>query len=67
MTIVYFDRNVFADICELRRGLTVDNVAAIQRAVDGGSITIPASSVVIEETISLLLDSEETYRRLVDN
>jgi hypothetical protein len=51
---------VFADICELRRGLTEDDVTKIQGAVDSGAITIPGSYILIEETISLLSDSEES-------
>jgi len=58
--LVYLDRNVFADICELRRGLTADDVTRIQKAVDSGAITIAGSYILIEETISLLRDSEKS-------
>lgn len=63
MRIVYFDRNVFADICELRRGLSQADVVKIQRAVTAGVITIPTSYTVIDETISLVRGSEEKYKQ----
>jgi len=60
---VYFDRNVFADIYGLRRGLTESDVMKLQNAVDTGAIVIPASYTVIEETVSLLRDrGEEEYK-----
>lgn len=61
MTIVYFDRNVFADICELRRGLTGADVAKLEQAVSSGSIMIPISITLIEETLKILRSSEDSY------
>jgi hypothetical protein len=61
MLTVYFDRNVFADICELRNGLTIEEVKRIQGAVDSGSITIPTSITLLEETVRILQSSEEEY------
>lgn len=61
MITVYFDRNVFADICELRHGLTVEDVRRIQSAVDSGSIIIPASTTLMEETVRVIQSSEEEY------
>lgn len=61
MDTVYFDRNVFADICEKRRGLTEDDVSLIHWAVKSGNIRIPASTTLIEETIGVLRESDEKY------
>lgn len=61
MQRVYFDRNVFADICELRNGLTNENVKKIQRAVDTSSISISASFTLFEETLQVLRQSEASY------
>lgn len=61
MLTVYFDRNVFADICELRNGLVTEDVRRIKDAVDSGSITIPASITLMEETIKVLRSSAEEY------
>src|SRR5216684_3631998 len=63
MRIVYFDRNVFDDICELRWGLSQADVAKIQQAVTTGVITIPTSYTVIEETIALIHRYEEKYKQ----
>jgi hypothetical protein len=61
MSVIYFDRNVFDHICTLNCGVTESDVAKIQRAVDSGIITIPASYTVIEETVPLIRVSEEVY------
>lgn len=61
MVTVYFDRNVFADICELRRGLTESDVRIIERSVESELIIIPASITLIEETIGVLRESYERY------
>jgi hypothetical protein len=61
MIVVYLDRNVFDHICTLKCGVTEGDVAKIQRAVDSGVITIPASYTVIEETVPLLRVSEARY------
>src|SRR6185369_3727046 len=61
MVTVYFDRNVFADICELRRGLTESDIDIIERAVESELIIIPASITLIEETIGVLGESDERY------
>jgi hypothetical protein len=58
---VYFDRNVFGDICELRRGLTQDDVGVIEHAVQSQSVLIPASITLFEETIRVLRESDEKY------
>ena len=63
MKVVYFDRNVFAHICDLNCGINESDVAKIQRAVDSGAIIIPASYTVIEETVPLIHSSEEKYER----
>ena len=62
MVTVYFDRNVFADICELRRGLTESDIGIIERAVESELIIIPASITLIEETIGVLRDPREIQR-----
>jgi hypothetical protein len=61
MVTVYFDRNVFADICELRNGLTERDVLKLTRAVESGVINIPASATIFEETVSILRESETKY------
>src|SRR5688572_9167704 len=43
LATAYFDRNVFGDICELRGGVTADDVGVVQQAVRSGALTIPAS------------------------
>lgn len=58
---VYFDRNVFGDICELRRGLNHEDVEVIEQAVQSRSILIPASITLFEETISVLRESDQKY------
>jgi hypothetical protein len=63
MSVIYFDRNVFDHICTLNCGVTESDVAKIQRAVDSGVITIPASYTVIEETVPLVRVSEEAYEQ----
>jgi hypothetical protein len=63
MSVIYFDRNVFDHICTLNCGVTEGDVAKIQRAVDSGAITIPASYTVIEETVPLIRVSEEKYEQ----
>ena len=40
MRVVYFDRNVFATICELREGVTEADVLKLKRAVYEQRITI---------------------------
>lgn len=57
----YFNRNVFSDICELRRGLTHEDVAVIEKAVQSKSVLIPASITLFEETIRVLRESDEKY------
>jgi hypothetical protein len=57
----YFDRNVFGDICDLRRGLTREDVAVIEHAVQSQSVLIPASITLFEETIRVLQESDEKY------
>lgn len=59
--IAYFDRNVFGDICELRRGPTREDVAVIEQAVESQSVLIPASITLFEETIRILRESDEKY------
>jgi hypothetical protein len=61
MSIVYFDRNVFADICDLRRGLIESDVAKIKQAVESKAIVIPASITLFEETLGVLHESCEKY------
>lgn len=61
MIITYFDRNVFADICELRRGITESDVGVIKQAVVSQSIIIPASITLIEETIRVIEKSDDDY------
>jgi len=59
----YFDRNVFSDICELRIGLTHEDVAVIEQAVRSRSVLIPASITLFEETIRVLRESDEKYHQ----
>lgn len=61
MKVVYFDRNVFADICELRNGLTVEDVAKLRGSVNSGTIRIPASFTLIEETVQALKFPQANY------
>jgi hypothetical protein len=61
LATVYFDRNVFSDIGELRRGLTREDVAVIEQAVQSKSVIIPASITLFEETIRVLRESDEKY------
>jgi hypothetical protein len=63
MNVIYFDRNVFDNICTLSCGVTKEDVAKIQRAVESGKITIPASYTVIEETVPIIRASEEKYEQ----
>src|SRR5947209_5835222 len=63
MKIVYFDRNVFDHICTLNCGVTEADVAKIRGAIDAGMITIPASYIVIEETVPIIRVSEEKYEQ----
>jgi hypothetical protein len=63
MSVIYFDRNVFDHLCTLNCGVTEGDVANIQRAVDSGAITIPASYTVVEETVPLIRLSEKKYEQ----
>jgi len=63
MKVVYFDRNVFDHICTLNCGVTEAGIAKIQGAIDAGMISIPASYIVIEETVPILRVSEDTYEQ----
>lgn len=58
---VYFDRNVFGDICELRRGVTSEDVGVIEHSVQSGAVMIPASITLFEETIRILQESDGKY------
>jgi hypothetical protein len=61
LATVYFDRNVFGDICELRGGVSAEDVGIVQQAVRSGALTIPASITLFEETIRVLKESDEKY------
>ena len=61
IAVAYFDRNVFGDICELRRGLTKEDVAVIEQGVQSQSVLIPASITLFEETIRVLRESDHKY------
>jgi hypothetical protein len=63
MKTVYFDRNVFDHICTLNCGVTEEDVAKIQGAIHAGAINIPASYLVIEETVPIIRISEEKYEQ----
>lgn len=63
MLTIYFDRNVFADICELRNGLTEEDVRKIEDAVRSGSVNIPISGTLLEETLQTLESSEDAYKK----
>lgn len=63
MNVIYFDRNVFDNICTLSCGVTKEDVATIRRAVESGKIMIPASYTVIEETVPIIRASEERYEQ----
>ena len=67
MKIVYFDRNVFADICELRRGISEKDVSIISQAVKSKSIIIPVSLTLLEETVTILKQSDENYVRHIQS
>jgi len=67
MTIVYLDRNVFDHICTLNCGVTKADVGKIQGAIDTGAITIPASYIVIEETVPIIRLSEEIYEQHIQS
>lgn len=65
MLTVYFDRNAFADICELRNGLTNRDVLKIKSAVVSGSVIIPASATIFVETIRVLKESPTEYHKQI--
>src|SRR5947208_208801 len=58
---VYFDRNVFADICELRNDITEADVKSIESAVRSRKIIIPGSLPLFEETIAILKGYPEQH------
>lgn len=61
--IVYFDRNVFADLCELRRDFTKTDLELVQRAVDRKVIIIPLSSTLLDETVKVYENNPNDYER----
>ena len=66
MITVYFDRNVFADICELRNNLTNDDVEIIKQAIDSGKISIPMSSALLAETAAVLQESSVKFKQHIN-
>ena len=66
MQDVYFDRNVFADICEPhRRDISPDAVNKIRCARTDGRIRILSSYILFDETIKTMLRSGHEYDRQV--
>lgn len=61
MTTIYFDRNVFAEICEFRNNFTQDDFDIIKKAVDSKHISIPLSSALLAETTAILQKSNDEF------
>jgi hypothetical protein len=73
MKTVYFDRNVFADICDRRNGITTEDINLIKKAVEKRLISIPTSLAILGETaviaarsVELFLKHLRTIEELVD-
>jgi len=63
MISVYFDRNVFSALTELRDGVTNDDVAAIKKAIASGAVRILSSFPLFEETLTIFGKSAEMFTR----
>lgn len=61
MITVYFDRNVFADICEFRNNVTQKEIDVLQEAVKAKQISIPLSSALLAETTVMLQKSNSEF------
>ncbi len=61
MPIVYFDRNVFAEICDFRNDFTQNDFDIIKKAVDSKQILIPLSSALLAETSAILQKSGKDF------
>lgn len=51
MIRTYFDRNVFQDLYERRRGISTDNVERLRSAIRHGEVSVAVSMTTLEETL----------------
>lgn len=61
MTTVYFDRNIYAAICEIRSNLTQKDIEVIKKAVYTKQIEILLSSALLAETTVILQKSGKEF------